>query len=115
MQNESHEPRRVSVAAYLEGLSARAIRTVELAPRDEAGQTIPLLPSLLPEQARRITEVQRATLHVIVTIYGSTRDTWSQLVESHDTQSVLLLSRNSSFNAVIDPQTGLPPDLARYY
>ena len=27
----------------------------------------------------------------------------------------MLLSRNSSFNAVIDPQTGLPPDLIRYY
>ena len=27
----------------------------------------------------------------------------------------MLLSRNSSFNAVIDPQTGLPPDLTRYY
>ena len=114
VQNESHEPRRVSVSAYLEGLSARAIRTVELERMDK-GRTIPLLPSLLPGPARRITQVQRATLHVIVTIYGSTRDTWSQLVESHDTQSVVLLSRNSSFNAVIDPQTGLPPDLIRYY
>ena len=114
VQNESHEPRRVSVSAYLEGLSARAIQTVELERMDK-GRTIPLLPSLLPGPARRITQVQRATLHVIVTIYGSTRDTWSQLVESHDTQSVLMLSRNSSFNAVIDPQTGLPSDLARYY
>ena len=47
VQNESHEPRRVSVSAYLEGLSARAIRTVELERMDK-GQTIPLLPSLLP-------------------------------------------------------------------
>ena len=83
--------------------------------RLDKGRTIPLLPSLLPGPARRITQVQRGTLHVNVTIYGSTRDTWSQLVESHDTQSVVLLSRNSSFNAVIDPQTGMPPDLARYY
>ena len=30
LQNESHEPRRVCVTAYLEGLSARAIKTVEL-------------------------------------------------------------------------------------
>ncbi len=114
VQNESHEPRRVCISAYLEGISARAIQTVELERMDK-GKTIKLLPSLLPGPARRITQVQRGTLHVIVTIYGSTRDTWSQLVESHDTQSVVLLSRNSSFNAVIDPQTGLPPDLVRYY
>ncbi len=114
MQNESHEPRRVSVSAYLEGLSARAIRTIELERMDK-GQTIPLLPSLLPGPTRRITQVQRGTLHVIVTIFGSTRDSWTQLVESHDTQTVVLLSRNSSFNSVIDPQTGLPSDLIPYY
>jgi hypothetical protein len=117
VQNESHEPCRVCVSAYLAGLSARAIRTVELERMDK-GRTIPLLPSLLPGPARRITQVQRATLHVVVEIFGSiekTRATWSRLVESHDTHSVVLLSRNSSFNAVIDPQTGLPPDLIRYY
>jgi hypothetical protein len=118
VQNESHEPRRVSVSAYLEGLSARAIRTVELERMDK-GRTILLLPSLLPGPARRITQVQRGTLHVVVEIFGSilekTRATWSRLVESHDTRSVVLLSRNSSFNAVIDPQTGLPSDLAPYY
>ena len=47
VQNESHEPRRVSASAYLEGLSARAIHTVELEQIDQ-GRTIPLLPSLLP-------------------------------------------------------------------
>jgi len=118
VQNESHEPLRVSVSAYLEGLSARAIQTVELERMDK-GRTINLLPSLLPGPARRITQVQRATLHVVVEIFGSllekSRTTWSRLVESHDTHSVVLLSRNSSFNAVIDPQTGLPPDLMRYY
>ena len=51
LQNASHEPRRVSVSAYLEGLSARAIQTVELERMDK-GRTIPLLPSLLPGPAR---------------------------------------------------------------
>jgi hypothetical protein len=118
VENESHEPHRVCVSAYLEGLSARAIQTVELRRMDQ-GQTIALLPSLLPGPARRITQVQRSTLHVVVEIFGSilekSRTTWSRLVESHDTRSIVLLSRNSSFNAVIDPQTGLPPDLIRYY
>ncbi len=35
-------------------------------------------------------------------------DTWSSLVESHDTHSIILLSRNSAFNAVEDPETGHP-------
>jgi hypothetical protein len=73
VQSESHEPRRVSVSAYLEGLSARAIRTIELQRMDK-GQTIPLLPSLLLGPARRITKVQRGTLQV-VEIFGS--DCWA--------------------------------------
>ena len=61
VKNESHEPKRICVTAFLEGLSARAIKTVELGRMDKVGQTINLLPSLVPEQARRITEVQRCT------------------------------------------------------
>ena len=36
-------------------------------------------------------------------------------VESHDTYSVVLLSRNSSFNAVFDPATGEFKNLSPYY
>jgi len=120
--NLTNDPRRLCITAYIEGLSARAIKTLEFK-RTELRQpkTIPLLPSLLPEQARRITEIQRATLHVVVEIFGSTinaqtrTDTWSSLVESHDTYSLTLLSRNSGFNAVEDPETGTRRDLTRYY
>jgi hypothetical protein len=108
VQNESHEPRRVCVTAYIEGLSARAIKTVELGRMDKVGQTIHLLPSLIPEQARRITEVQRCTLHVEVVDLD-------KKVESHDTHSLVLLARNSSFNSVVDPETGRPRDLTKYY
>jgi hypothetical protein len=118
VKNELHEPRRVCVTAYLEGISAREIRTVELG-RMEEGEPIHLLPSLLPGPTRRITQIRRATLHIVVEIFGSilerSRTTWSRLIESHDTRSVVLLSRNSSFNGVIDPQAGLPADLVRYY
>ena len=51
---------------------------------DREGQTIHLLPSLIPEQARRITEVQRCTLHVEVVDLD-------KKVESHDTHSLVLL------------------------
>ncbi len=81
VKNESYEPKRISVTAFLEGLSARAIKTVELGHMESVGQTINLLPSLIPEQARRITEVQRCTLHVEVV-------NLDKKVESHDTHSL---------------------------
>jgi hypothetical protein len=120
--NLTNDARRLSVTSYIEGISARAIKTIEFS-RSGLGKprTVNLLPSLLPDQARRITEIQRATLHVVVDIFGSTMnpqtrtDTWSSLIESHDTHSVILLSRNSAFNAVEDPETGTRRDLSRYY
>ena len=50
VKNESHEPRRVCVTAYLEGLSAKAIKTFEMKRMERQGQTIPLLPSLCPRR-----------------------------------------------------------------
>ena len=78
LENQSHEPLRVSVAGYIEGVSAKAVRTIELERMDK-GQTISLLPGLLPGAARQITQVQRATLHVLVEIFGSSLSptTWS--------------------------------------
>ncbi len=120
--NLTNEPRRLCVTAYIEGYSARDIKTFEFK-RSEGKQprTVNLLPSLLPDQVRRVTEIQRATLHVVVEIFGSalnpqTRtDTWSNLIESHDTHSVMLLSRKSSVSALLDPETGAQRDLTRYY
>ncbi|MGP0066719.1 MAG: hypothetical protein ACLQGP_24405 [Isosphaeraceae bacterium] len=120
--NLTNDPRRLRVTAFIEGLSAREIKTFEFK-RSEVKQprTVNLRPTLLPVQARRITEIQCATLHVKVDIFGSTmnsqtrQDTWSNLVESHDTHSIILLSRNSGFNAVEDPETGTRRDLTRYY
>jgi hypothetical protein len=108
IKNKSYDPRRVCVTAYIEGLSAKTIKTVELAPMDEVGQAINLLPSLIPEQARRITEVQRCTLNVEVVDLDNK-------VESQDTYSLVLLARNSSFNSVVDPVTARPRDMTKYY
>jgi hypothetical protein len=104
--NESREARRVCVRAFIEGLSAEEVRTVEIDPRKQA--TFNLLPTLLPERARTITEVQRATLHVVaLDLDGKT--------ESHDTFSIVCLARNSSFNAIRRPDTGEVVDLSHYY
>jgi hypothetical protein len=100
------KPRRVCVKAYIEGLSAEAVRTVEI----ERGKdvTLKLLPTLFPERARAITEVQRATLHLRV-------EDLDGKPECHDTFPLVCLARNSSFNAVTRPGTGAPVDLTHYY
>lgn len=99
--------RRVRVTAYLEGLSAQAVKTVEVALGDEA--VVKLSPTLLPDKARELTYVQWATLHVVVQDLDGAE-------EQHDTVPVLCLARNSGFNtAVLDPEKGTPEDLTHYY
>ena len=80
--NESREPKRICVRAYIEGLSTEEVHTVEI---DRGKQTaFKLLPTLLPERAQRITEVQRATLHVLAEdLDGKT--------EIHETHSIVTL------------------------
>jgi hypothetical protein len=99
--------RRVCVKAYLEGLSAEAVRTVELK-RHEPPTTLKLLPTLLRERVRDLSEVHRSTLHVIVTDLDNKP-------ECHDTHSVTCLARTSSFNSVHRPGSGEPVDLTDYY
>jgi hypothetical protein len=104
--NESHDPRRICVRAYIEGLSAEEVHSVELDRGKQA--SFKLLPTLLPECAQRITEVQRAMLHVIAEdLDGKT--------EIHETHSIVCLARTSSFNAVRRPGTEQPVDLSHYY
>ncbi|HVK11473.1 MAG TPA: hypothetical protein VM597_22070 [Gemmataceae bacterium] len=99
--------RRVRVKAYVEGLSAEAVRTVEVKKKNSS-PPINLLPLLFPERARLLTTVQRATLHVQV-------DDLDGKPESHDTYPLVFLARSSGFNAARDPKTGEPKDLTHYY
>ena len=104
--NESREPRRICVRAYIEGLSAEEVHTVEIDRGRQA--TFKLLPTLLPDRAQKITEVQRAMLHVLAEdLDGKT--------EIHETHSIVCLARTSSFNAVRRPDTGQIVDLSHYY
>ena len=63
VENVSRDIRRVCVKAFIEGLSAQAIRTVEI----EAARTVDaqFAADAISRAAREITEIQRATLHVI--------------------------------------------------
>jgi hypothetical protein len=118
--NLATQSRRVRVTAFLEGLSARVVQTVELERegRKEASKPLPMHPTLLPQRARRVTEVQWATLHVIVDILDATKekqDPFPVLCECHNTFPVVCLARTTSFNFVIRPETGQRVDLTHYY
>jgi hypothetical protein len=106
VKNASRDTRRVCVKAHLEGLSATAVRTIEIEPRTSA--PFHLQPTLFPERAHAITEVQRATLHVIV-------EDLDGKIESHNTYPITCLARTASFNAVRRPDTGETVDLSHYY
>jgi hypothetical protein len=118
--NLTSHPRRVRVTGYLEGLSAQAVKTIELEKkgRKEGQARFAMHPTLLPDRARAVTEVQWATLHVIVDILGGTEEQQSiipVLCESHNTFPIVCLARTSSFNAVRRPDTGERVDLTHYY
>jgi hypothetical protein len=107
VENTSGKKRRVRVTAYLEGLSAQSVRTVEIAPGSE--EVLRLSPTLLPDRARELTTVQWATLHVVAHDLDGKE-------ERHDTQPLLCLTRDAGFNAaVLDPETGVAQDLTHYY
>ena len=106
VKNESRDPKRILVRAYIEGLSAEEEHTVEI---ERGKQTaFNLLPPLLPERAQTITEVQRAMLHVIAEdLDGKT--------EMRETHSIVCQARTSSFNAVLRPGSNQIVDLSHYY
>jgi hypothetical protein len=106
IENYSREIRRVCVKAHLEGLSATAVRTIEIEPRKT--ETIRLQPTLFPERTNAITEVQRATLNVMV-------EDLDGKIETHNTYPITCLARTSSFNGVRRPDTGEILDLSHYY
>jgi hypothetical protein len=106
--NQSLDIKRMCVKAFLEGLSAQAVRTVEIQPGQDHKATFKLLPTLFPERAQAITEVQRATLHLVI-------EDLDGKPESHDTFSLVCLARTSSFNGIRRPGTDRVVDLSHYY
>ncbi len=98
---------RLTVAAWLEGYSAQDVQTVELGYGDNV-QSVKLLPTLFPERVHALSELTRATLHVVVTDLGEGR------VMLHRTEAVWLLARNSAPRTLTDPATGQTIDVTPY-
>lgn len=105
VKNHSSKIRRVRIASYLEGYTARSVDTAEIEPGQEF--EIRQLPTLFPESIRAVNELTRATLNLLV-------DDLDGKVETHKTEPLWLLSRNSAPLYVRDPTTNGWNDLTRY-
>lgn len=106
LRNKTQEFRRVRTTAAIIGVTIRAVKTIVLSPDQEV--KIRLLPPLMLGRARELNKVQRAALYVEVIDLDGTYDFRS-------TYDVVLLSRNSSFNAVHRPGSMEWVDLTHYY
>ena len=105
--NRSKGIRRVRVTSFIENYSARAVDSDEL----KFNQTVVFkqLPTLFPARARRVTELTRAALNLLV------EDLDNGKVEIHKTSPIWLLARTTAPLAVRDPATGQWNDLTKYF
>ncbi len=106
--NQDRKFARLLVRAWLEGLSTEHVEYREVKTGTSTGP-LNLLPTLLPDRVRHITEVQRATLHIQV-------DDMDGRTEYHQTHTIVMLSRNSGLNCLWDIEKNqLIEDLTPYY
>jgi hypothetical protein len=101
------EIRRIRVSSFIEGYSAAAVNTFEVARRHS--HTFDQLPVLYSARTRDLTELTRAALNILV------EDLDSGKVEIHETHPIWLLAHTTAPLAVRDPQTGEWRDMMRYF
>ncbi len=102
--NEEH--RRVRISSFIEGYSARAVNTFELAPDEKL--SFEQLPTLFHGGIRDLNELTRATLNILI------EDLDRKRVELHQTYPIWLLARTTAPLKVYDPKTGKRLDLTKY-
>jgi hypothetical protein len=106
--NGEKEIARLLVRARLEGISTEHAEYREVRVGGSTGP-LNLLPTLLPENVRRITEVQRAALQIVI-------DDMDGKTEYRQTFTILMLSRNSGLSGLWDVKKNkLIEDLTPYY
>jgi hypothetical protein len=104
--NFSSETRRLRVISFIQGYSAQAVNSAEIASNKD--ETFFQLPTLFPADLAAVTELTRATLNVLV------EDLDTGKVETHSTYPIWLLARTTAPLAVKDPKTGQVQDLMPY-
>ncbi|HEU4412326.1 MAG TPA: hypothetical protein VFS43_44195 [Polyangiaceae bacterium] len=93
---------RVAVRCWVEGYSAHAVASREIAWRKS--ETFDLFPPLFPGQVRGLTEMAVASLHVEV------RDLDSEKLEAVASYPIALLPPTTAVLAQVDPSTGREVD-----
>ncbi|HUS29395.1 MAG TPA: hypothetical protein VMZ53_12840 [Kofleriaceae bacterium] len=94
--------RRVCVRCHIEGYSAEAIASAELAPN--GGETFDLFPPVFPEKTRQLMELTAGALHVRVD------DLDSEKVELVMAKPIPMLPPTTAVLGYRDPQTGATVD-----
>ena len=97
--------RRVRMISFIAGYSAQAVDTIELRPHQT--YKFQQLPTLYPERLRRLNELTRATLDIMV-------ENLDGKIELHKTEPIWLLARNTAPLSIQDPSTGERIDMTRY-
>ena len=105
--NSEAEIRRIRVSSFIEGYSATAVNTFEVARRHT--HTFDQLPVLMRDRIAGLNELTRASLNIMV------EDLDSKQVEIHETHPIWLLARTTAPLSVRDPQTGQWRDMMRYF
>jgi len=105
IKNTRQEKKRLRLISYVEGYSARAVTTVEVAFNvpEKASQ----LPTFFPSALAGVTELTRASVNVEV-------QDLDQRTEVHTTVPVWLLARTSAPLQVLDPSKGTWLDVTPY-
>lgn len=102
---------RLRLRTHVEGYSAHAVDTVELAQGD-APRTVSHLPTMFPDAIRKLHEATQATVHVEVQDLDAPGAEFR--VQSHATMRTCLLPTTTAVLAQRDPATGAHQDLTNY-
>lgn len=114
VRNADTKLRRVRVTTRVEGYSAPAVDTMELAHGVDGRTVVNHLPTIFPARLTRVSEITRATISVLIEDLDSQAGPYNGRVELHRTSPVWLLARTTAPLRVRDPAANKSIDLSRY-
>ncbi|MCP4697169.1 MAG: hypothetical protein GY862_10010 [Gammaproteobacteria bacterium] len=106
LQTSSTKKRRLRISSYIEGYTAQAIKTIEFSKEND--EKMLFLPTFFQSSIQHLHELTKATVNVLA------EDLDNGKIETHKTEPVWLLSRNSVPLTVRNPHTGGLTDLSKY-
>jgi hypothetical protein len=105
IENLNDKTKRMRLISYVEGYSAKAVETLEIAPHQTA--TSRQMPTFFADGIAKLTEATRASVNVEV-------QDLDEKTEVHRTIPVWLLARSTAPLQIKDPSTGKWKDMTDY-